>query len=83
MREKVFKLTPQQEAYNKGILEAKAREARRGRPAFAAQRAYREWREQWRLDHPLPCWPAHGHLVDADGTVAPWEYHRQLGQLVQ
>ena len=59
----VFKLTPQQEEHNRQVLEAKAREERRGRPALAAQRAYREWREQWRLDHPLPYWPAHRHPV--------------------
>ena len=77
------KLTPQQEAYNKGILEAKARRARDARGGTPVQRSWREWREQWRLDHPLPSWPAHRHLVDADGTVAPWEFHRQLSKLVQ
>jgi peptidoglycan hydrolase CwlO-like protein len=75
-------LTPQQEEYNRQVLEAKARRERR-EPASAAQAAWREWREQWRLDHSPPSWPAHRHLVDADGTVAPWEYHRQLSKLVQ
>jgi len=66
MRIELFKLTPQQETYNKEVRETEGREERQQRPASPAQRAYREWREQWRLTQP------------ATVLAAPREYQRQL-----